>query len=153
MARIETETLKLMSMGESIITQDLVDKYVVRDKEYQIYELVDFISKKDSERAYDLIETMLQTEKNAVGLVQYLYSAFRKLLLISISRESDEELAKLFKVKPYAVKMSRVQAGKFTAKQLKKINEDLSTLEFDLKRGKANQDNAVHVTIAKILMG
>ena len=79
MARIETETIKLVSMGENVITSDLVDKYVVRDKEYQIYELIDYLSKKDGVNAYDLVETMLQTEKNAVGLVQYLYSALRKV--------------------------------------------------------------------------
>ena len=130
----------------------MVDRYVVRDKEYQIYELIDYLSKNDSEKAYDLIDTLLQTEKNPVGLVQYLYSAFRKLLIIALSKESDEELAKLFKVKPYAVKMSRVQAGKFSPKTLKRINEDLSSLEFDLKRGKANQDNAAHIILARILM-
>lgn len=153
MARIETETQKLISMGEPVISEEMVDRFVVRDKEYQIYELVDYLSKKDSLRAYDLIETMMQTEKNSVGLVQYLYSAFRKLLIITLSKESDEQLAKVFKVKPYSIKMSRIQAGKFSPRQLKKINEELSALEYDLKRGKANQDNAVHIIIAKILLG
>lgn len=153
MSRIETEVMKLMSIGEEVITVDLVDKYVTKDKEYQIYELADFLSKKDSEKVYDLVATMLETEKNPVGMVQYLYSAFRKFLIISISNESDEGLAKLFKCKPYAIKMSRLQAKKFTPKTLKQINEGLSNLEYDLKSGKANQDNAVYIMVAKILLG
>lgn len=151
MARVETETAKLISMGESIITEQLVDKFVVRDKEYQIYELTEFLAKGDSVSAYDMIESMLQVEKNGVGLVQFLYSAFRKLLLISLSKDSDEELAKAFKVKPYSIKMSRIQANKFTPKKLKKINEELAELELNLKSGRANQENAVHITLARIL--
>ena len=152
MARIETEVQKLVSMGQEVITTDLVDKYVNKDKEYQIYELADYLSKKEGDKVYDLIETLLKTEKNGVGMVQYLYSAFRKLLIISLSNETDEELAKTFKTKPYAIKMSRIQSKKFTPKQLKRINEELSNLEFALKSGKANQDNAVHIMVAKILL-
>lgn len=151
MARVETETLKLISMGEAVITEELVDKFVVRDREYQIYELTEFLAKGESEKAYDMVNTMLQTEKNSVGLVQFIYSSFRKLLLISLSRSSDEELAKVFKVKPYSIKMSRLQAGKFTPKSLKRINEELSKLEFDLKSGRANQETAPHIIVAKIL--
>lgn len=153
MARIETELNKLISMGEPVINAELVEKYVTKDKEYQIYELADFLSKKDGKSVYDLVETMLLTEKNPVGMIQYLYSAFRKLLLISLSNETDEALSKVFKCKPYAVKMSRLQAKKFTPKTLKRINEELSQLEYDIKSGRANQDNAVHITVAKILMG
>lgn len=152
MARIETEVMKLVSIGEEVITVSIVDKYVTKDKEYQIYELADYLSKKDSTKVYDLINTMLETEKNPVGMVQYLYSAFRKFLIISLSSETDEALSRVFKCKPYAVKMSRIQAKKFTPKKLKQINEGLSNLEYEIKSGRANQDNAVHIMVAKILM-
>lgn len=152
MARIETEVNKLVSMVEPIITVDIVNKYVTRDKDYQIYELADFLSKKDSVKVYDMIESLTETTAGGVGLVQYLYSAFRKLLLISLSTESDDELATVFKVKPYAIKMNRIQAGKFTPKQLKHIVDELSKLEYDLKNGRANQENAIHIAVAKILL-
>ena len=152
MARIETEVNKLVSMVEPVITSEMVNRYVTHDKEYQIYELADFLSKKDAVRVYDLIETMSKGSTGGVGLVQYLYSAFRKLLLISLSTENDEELAVAFKVKPYAIKMSRIQAGKFTPKQLKHIVDELSKLEYGLKNGRANQENAIHIAVAKILL-
>ena len=152
MARIETEVNKLASMVEPVVSVDMVNKFVSRDKEYQIYELADFLSKKDSVKVYDLIETMTKGSAGGVGLVQYLYSAFRKFLLISLSNENDEELASVFKVKPYAIKMSRLQAGKFTPKQLKHIVDELSKLEYDLKNGHANQENAIHIAVAKILL-
>lgn len=152
MARIETEVQKLISMTENVITKELIDKFVTKDKDYQIYELTDYLSKKDSQKVYDLVETMLETEKNGVGMVQYLYSSFRKLLIISLSQETDEELSKVFKVKPYAIKMSRIQSKKFTPKQLKKITEELSDLEYNLKSGRANQDNAIYIAVANILL-
>ena len=152
MARIETEVNKLASMVEPVITVEMVNKYVTRDKEYQIYELADFLSKKDAVKVYDMIETLTKATTGGVGLVQYLYSAFRKFLLISLSTENDEELAVAFKVKPYSIKMSRIQAGKFTPKQLKHIVDELSKLEYDLKNGRANQENAIHIAVAKILL-
>ena len=152
MTRIETETAKLTSMIEDVITVGMIDEHVTRDKEYQIYELADYLSKHDAEKVYDLIETLMKSATSGVGMVQYLYSAFRKLLLISLSKESDEELSKIFKVKPYAIKMNRLQAGKFSPKQLKHITDELSKLEFDLKSGRANQENAVHIAVAKILL-
>ena len=152
MARIETEIHKLSSMVEPVISVEMVNKYVTRDKEYQIYELAEFLAKKDAVKVYDLIEVMTKGATGSVGLVQYLYSAFRKFLLISLSTESDDELARAFNVKPYAIKMSRVQAGKFTPKQLKHIVDELSKLEFELKNGKANQENAIHIAVSKILL-
>ena len=152
MARIETELNKLASMGEPVITEKLVDKYVIKDKEYQIYELADYLSKREADKAYDLAQTLIMQEKNPVGFIQYLYTTFRKLLLVSLSvSESDETLADVFKCKPYAIKFLRTQAKKFTPKQLKNITNSLASLEYDIKNGKANVDNAVDIILAKIL--
>lgn len=152
LTRLDSELFKLTAVGEEIITTSLVDKFVVPDKEYQIYELTNFLAQGDSEKVYDLIEVMQETEKNNVGMIQYLYGAFRKLLIISLSKKTDEELAVELKMKPYGVKQMRIQANKFTPKRLKKINNDLSELEFKIKAGKANQDISVHFAVSKILL-
>lgn len=152
LTRLESELNKLICVKEEIITKDVIEMFVVPDKDYQIYELLGFIASGNSEKVYDLIEVMQETEKNNMGLIQYLYGAFRKLLIVSLSKKTDMELAEEFKTKPFAVKQMRVQAGKFTPKILKKINKELGELEEKLKSGKANLDNAVHFAIAKILL-
>lgn len=152
LARISTELDKLMTTGENIINSKLVEKFVIPDREYQIYELTDAISKSESERVFNIVETILAHEKYPIGIIQYLYQSFRKLLYIVLSKKSDEELSVIFKVKPYSIKMSRVQASKFTPKELKKINEQLSNLEYEIKAGKANINNSVNYAICKILL-
>lgn len=152
LARISTELDKLLTVGEEVITVSLIEKFVTPDREYQIYELTDAISKGEASRVFNIVETILAHEKYPIGVIQYLYQSFRKLLYIILSKKSDEELAVIFKVKPYAIKMSRVQATKFTPKELKKINEQLSNLEFDIKNGRANLQNSVTYAICKILL-
>lgn len=152
LTRLDSELSKLTTSGEDVISSSLVDKFVVPDKDYQIYELMNFLAAGESSKVYDLIETMQETEKNNVGMLQYLYGAFRKLLIISLSKKSDDELAVELKMKPYGVKQMRIQAGKFTPKRLKRINNELSELEFKIKAGKANQDISVHFAVSKILL-
>ncbi len=152
LARINSELDKLLTMGEQVISSKLIEKYVIPDREYQIYELTDAISKGESSRVFNIVETILAHEKYPIGIIQYLYQSFRKLLYIVLSKKSDDDLAVIFKVKPYAIKMSRIQASKFSAKELKKINEQLSNLEFDIKAGRANLQNSVTYAICKILL-
>lgn len=152
LARISSEVEKLSTIGVSVVTNVEIEKFVVPEREYQIYELTDAISKNDKIKVFDIVETMLNHDKFQIGLLQYLYQSFRKLFYISISKDSDEILAEYFNVKPYSIKMSRVQASKFTPKQLKKINEQLSELEYNIKSGKANTNNAINYAICKILL-
>ena len=151
LARISTELDKLMTMGSDVVSMNLVEQYVVPDREYQIYELTDAISKGDAERVFNITQTILAHEKYPIGIIQYLYQSFRKLLYIVLSKKSDDELGAIFKVKPYSIKMSRVQASKFTPKELKKVVDQLSCLEFDIKAGRAQLQSSVTYAICKIL--
>lgn len=152
LARISSEVEKLSTIGKDIVTTKEVEQFVVPDREYQIYELTDAIAKNDRIRVFNIVETMLNHDKFQIGLLQYLYQSFRKLFYIAISKDSDDELAKVFNVKPYAIKMNRLQAQKFTPKQLKKINEQLSNLEYNIKSGRANPNNAINYAICNILL-
>lgn len=152
LAKISTELDKLMCVGEAIISAKLIEKFVTPDQEYQIYELTDNISKGNGVEVFNILKKLQEGERNNVGLIQYLYQAFKRLLLISLSKQNDIELGSQLGIKPYAVKMARIQASKFGAKKLKHINELLATLEHDIKTGKANQSVSVEYAICRILM-
>lgn len=152
MARIDIETSKLIATTSDVVTTKLIDEYVVPDKDYQLYELAEFLAKDERENVFDLVGFMLSQDKNNVGIIQYLYGAFKRLLVISLSSCSDDELSKVLGVKPYAVKKARIQAGKFTPKRLKRINSELSNLEYGIKAGKVNQDASLSVALCKILL-
>ena len=59
MSRITNELEKLVSYvsDTKVLTGDIVENFVVQDKEYQIYELAEFIAKQDSKNAIDLVDS------------------------------------------------------------------------------------------------
>ena len=72
--------------------------------------------------------------------------------MVALNQDKNRmELSKLLGVKEYAVKMSMQQAGLFSKSQLKKINELLSQVDFDLKQSNMSIDNAVGLIVLKIL--
>ena len=153
LSRLSSELQKLVaSTDEEFIKSTDIESFVVPDKEFQIYELTNAIANKDRAKVFDIVNKMLELDKNVFKLTQYLYSSFRKLLYICLSDKSDDELSKYFNVKPYAIKMNRVQIKSFSPKLLKQINKDLSELEYKIKSGQFNSDVAVDYIICKILL-
>lgn len=151
LTKIETELNKLVSVPGEVITDSIVDAYVTKDRDYQIFELTEYLAQGNALKVFDLVDFMLSEDKNNVGLIQFLYGAFRRLLIISLSSSSDDELGKELNIKPYAVKKSRGLASKFTPKKLKSIVNELSNLEYGIKAGKVNLDASLTVAICKIL--
>ena len=144
LTKISVEVAKLKTIGKKTIELSDVKEFVTPDKEYQIFELTEQLASGNKLKVFDIIETLFKKDKNPVGLIQFVYTSFRRLLYISLSaQKSDDELGSLLGVKPYAIKMARLQAKKFSVKQLKKINQELSSLEYMIKSGRFNQDVAI----------
>ena len=153
LTKISVEVSKLKVVGVPVITKSEVVEYVTPDKEYQVFELAENLAVGNREKVFDIVEVLFGSGKNAVGLIQIIYGSFRRLLYIALSfQKSDEELGRLLGVKPYAIKKAREQAKKFSVKQLKKITQELSNLEYMIKCGKFNQDIAIIYSICNILL-
>jgi len=154
LSRISTELNKLIdykSGGE--ITEKDVELFVAKDKEYQVFEIQDKIAKGDSVAVFDIIETIMRNEKNAFSIITPLYNNYRRALFVSLHKqESDEELARLLQIKPYAVKMLRPQVAMFSPKKLKKISSMLYALDNDIKNGRINENIGLIKTISNILL-
>jgi len=153
MARISSELEKLISYaGGRNITSEDVSALVVEDKEYQIFELAEFIAKGDSFKALDLIDRLTLDKKGGFSILTPLYNNYRRVLYVSINKDkSDAELAALLSVKEYAVKMVKNQSRVFTPKKLKKIVDFLYNTDRDIKLGKIKEDVAIKTAAAYIL--
>lgn len=151
LTRISTETTKLISATD-LIDDKVVKNLVVPDPEFEIFELTDALSAKDNKKVFDIINALVAKDKNSVGLVQFLYSTFRRLLLVSLSTEDENTLGAKLGIKPYAVKMARKQAKKFTIKDLKLINTNLSQIDVKIKEGKLPADFSIEYAVCKILL-
>ena len=153
MARISGEMEKLISYsGDNDISENDVDNLVYQDKEYQVFELAEFISKGEKEKALDLVYTLSGGGKSGFSLLVPLYNNYRRALFVAINKDkTDDEIATLLGVKPYAIKMVKNQVARFTPKKLKSIVDLIYAMDRNIKMGKIKEDVAIKTTVINIL--
>ncbi len=153
MSRILNELQKLISyVGDRDINCSDVSQLVVQDKEYQIFELSEHISKGDNEKVMDIVTTLENQNKAGFGIITPLYNNYRRAFFVLVNRDkSDKELATLLGVKEYAIKMMRTQIMAFTPVKLKKIVDLLAGVDRDIKLGKIKEDIAIKTVVINIL--
>ena len=137
----EIDKLIAFKQGEDEITEKDVELMVAKTIDYQVYQMVAFIAEKKYTQAYKVIQDLTTISEKQLLFVS-IYYHFRRMFFVSISTESDKELAQMIGVKEYAIVKARQQASSFSAKRLRKILNKLSQLDGDYKSGKLLFDNA-----------
>lgn len=155
LTKIDTEIDKLSSLidrDSMTIRYEDVDEFVTKDMEYVIFDLTGAISRKNSDRVYEIIDDMLKNKTQPVSVISLLSNHFRRLFFVSRSGDSDAKLAGFLGVKEYAVKKYREQTSLFTVKKLKIIFDECAKVEYLCKSGKMAGKNALFFLTAKILI-
>jgi DNA polymerase-3 subunit delta len=150
MQRISGELDKLIaySAGKEKLDENVIKNLVTQEKEYQIFELAEYIAKNDAAKALDLVASL--SGKGGFAILVPLYNNYRRALYVSISG-GDAELATSLGIKEFAVKMLRNQTRVFSPKKLKQIVDLLEKTDADIKKGKQKEDVAVKTIITDIL--
>lgn len=153
MARISSELDKLISFaGDREIVEEDVLSLVVEDKEYQVFELAEFIARGEKVKALDLLYTLSNAGRSGFSILTPLYNNYRRALFVAINKDkTEEEIATLLSVKPYAIKMMRNQVKVFTPKKLKQIVDMLYEADRNIKMGKIKEDVAIKTATLNIL--
>ena len=142
LARIYNEIEKLAGyVGDGkTITQEDVEKNVIKELEFQGYEFAQAVAAKNSEKAFKIMEIML-CESFGVGVViSSLYNQFSRMFLIRTSKGNDSEIASALGMKEFAVKKTRELAALYSKRSLKNITEKILDLEFSMKSGALSAD-------------
>lgn len=156
MSRINTEIKKLAAYcnGEKI-DAGTVKQLVSVDTDFQVYELTDAIAKKNGTLALEILESLL--EKNDISYISLvlmtLYSAYKRMYLIKSSNYKDIEIANIFKIKEYAVKMLRRQSLSFSAEYLQSSLKLIAKADENFKSGKMNINMAIKFVVFNLLEG
>ena len=154
LSKILIECQKLVAFvgeKENITSLD-IKEIVSRSLEYQIYELTDGLSRKDSKKVFTIINDIENKKDEYKSLPSLIFAHFRRLFHISINKDlTNFELAKMLGIKEYAVKMSQKQVGLFSKSSLKKINDLCIKLDYDLKQSNITIENMVNLIILTIL--
>ncbi len=143
--RMQTEISKLTSyaQGENKITQQDIEALVNKDADYKIYEITNYIGKKDFVRALEVLSEMLSRGETPQRVITSIYNYLRRLLHVKISDKPRAELAKMLDVKDFALTKLTEQVKMFSARSIKKAIDYISTSDFLIKSGGMEANNAM----------
>ncbi|MBR2870704.1 MAG: DNA polymerase III subunit delta [Clostridia bacterium] len=153
MTRIESETEKLISyaFSKKVITIEDVELLVTKDTEYKIFEMTDYIGKKDFDKAITIIHEMLGKGETLPRILVSVYNYFRKLLHVAISQNTDVELAKMLGTKDFVVRKTRQQAKAFKKKSLKMAVDMLADTDYLIKTGTVDATDRIWYTLFTVI--
>ena len=151
--KITNEITKLSFLDKSLITKDLVDEIVANSFNLDIFKLSNALAEKNSDAALNILTNLLNAKTEPTAILSANSNSFRRMFLSSIStNQTNEELAKILGVKPFAITKAKENAKKFSVKTLKKINELLTQTDFMIKSGQMSAVNSVYFLIFNILI-
>ena len=142
---IKNELKKLSDAPTDVITEKDIANMVTKETEYSVFELTEALSKKDAKKAVELLSLMDKDTKT----FNLILNHFRRLFFVAISK--DEDLSKLLNVKEYAVIKAKELSRNFSKIQLKNIYSLLDDVDFYIKNGQMQIENALYYLIFGIL--
>lgn len=143
----ELDKLCFVDLENPLITKNMVEKCVSKENEFAVFELTQALGERNVDRAVQLASLLAKEQ----GIISLVANHFRRMFFISISQQSDQELAQSLGIKEYAVKKIRQQQQNFSKMQLKKIFNLLEEIDYKIKSGQMLSENAFNFLVMKIL--
>lgn len=151
MSRIASEHAKLCAYRtDGIIGDDDVISLTEPTLDFKIFELSEAVASKQPKKAAMVLKNLSESGASPISLIGMLYSHFRRLLYVAITPQY-ERMASDLGVKEYAVKKAKEQAMRFTPVKLKRICDNLTAADYNIKSGKMLDKNALELVVFKAL--
>lgn len=141
---IKTECDKLINYKESDknITKEDIEKIVVKhlgDSNNLVFDLVKYIASKDKRRALEKYEKLKEYSIDDIALTGLLESQLRLMVQVNMlmkRRYSKDEIAKTLSQHPYRIQKTMELVRTITNKELTKLIQNLSEMDYKIKSGK-----------------
>ena len=154
MSRVEKETEKLIlcctAMGNTRLTDEMVDEMVYPDSEYKIFELANALSRNNYGEFVKICNELQSKGFDEIALLSSLANYFKTLYELSLLKGSDKEVAAALGMNEYAVKKNRAQAAKFVKKELFLKYRQIYDAVCGIKSGLLTPTSALHQTVARL---
>lgn len=144
LAYLNTELPKLVSYaGDKTISHEDVDLTFTKNKNYFVYHLSNAIDTRDKKAQFDILNTL--TLSQSIGeIYTFLGPYFRRMFYCAISKDSDESLAAILKVKPYAISKARQMVTKNKPAYYIDLYNKYINLDYNIKSGDITPQNAIY---------
>ena len=148
----EINKIKIYKDNDKNITNEDILNLTAKLIEIDIFKLIDYIVKKDKEKALELYYEMLKMNEEPIKIVVILANQFR---IMYQSKEllkkgySEKDIASILKIHPYRVKLAIQNSRNYTSETLLKYLNDLANIDIGIKTGTLNKDLALELFILK----
>jgi DNA polymerase-3 subunit delta len=152
---LDHEISKLLTyMGEERpITKEDAELLVSYVQEANIFNMVDALGTRDTRRAMELVEQLLDDGRAPLYLLRMMTRQFRILLQVKellAKGTAAEDMRSLLGLHPYVVKKATGQARNFSNAQLESIYHQLLELDVAVKSGAMEERLALGVFVAEV---
>lgn len=148
----EIKKIKLYKNNDKTITENDIINITTKKIDIDIFKLIDYIIKKDKEKALELYEEMLKANEEPIKIIVILANQFR---IMYQSKEllkkgyTEKDIASTLKIHPYRVKLAIQNSRNYSNKTLLKYLNNLADIDIGIKTGTLNKDNALELFILK----
>ncbi|QQE73116.1 DNA polymerase III subunit delta [Brevibacillus composti] len=150
----ELEKLALYAGREGgVITDEVIDKLASRTLEQDVFALIESIAAGRLDKALRMLYDCLQTGEEPIRLLALMARQFRLLLHIrqwGPRGYSQQQLAGMLKVHPYAVKKAGEQARHFSEASLRRLLAILAEEDFRMKSGQVDKRLALELFMTRV---
>ena len=148
----EINKIKIYKDNDKNITEEDILNLTAKLIEIDIFKLIDYIVRKNKEKALELYYEMLKMNEEPIKIVVILANQFR---IMYQSKEllkkgySEKDIASTLKIHPYRVKLAIQNSRNYTSDILLKNLNALADIDIGIKTGTINKDLALELFILK----
>lgn len=154
MEELEKEVNKLcnyVGYGNEV-KQEMVDKVCTKTLQAKVFDMLDAISNKNKEKAFNLLKDMLILKEPIQKIIVLVARQFRIMYLVKELKNKDKsssEIAKILKIAPFVVTKTMSQVNNYTIEELQDAIKDILDLDCKIKTGKIDAVIGLETFISK----
>ena len=149
---LEIEKLLLYADGRQVTTTD-VNSLVSRSREADIFDLVDCVGRRRTDRALELLHQMLDDRVAPLYILAMLGRQIRILIQLAELEEqrlTEAQMVGRLKLHPYVVSKGLAQRRNFSLAQLEHAHERLVRADWSIKTGAADEVLALDLLVVAL---
>ncbi|WP_400164118.1 DNA polymerase III subunit delta [Brevibacillus sp. TJ4] len=148
----ELEKLALFVGEGGKVSDEVIEKLATRTLEQDVFALIEQVAMGKLDKALRMMYDCLKTGEEPLKLLALMARQFRMLLHIrqwAPRGYSQQQLAGMLKIHPYAVKKGTEQARHFSEDSLKRLLGILAEEDFRIKSGQVDKQLALELFITR----
>ena len=146
----ELDKLLIYKMDDKKITNEDIDKILIKELTNEIFALTDAIIAHDIKKSLELLKEFLNNSYEEMQIIMLLASQFRFLFQVKhlLNKNKNEtEIAKILEVNPYRVKFTKKKLYNYDEKLLLSYIKKIAKMDHDIKLGIMDKKLALELFI------